>query len=191
MKKLIFFPWTTITPSERDKATSFTDTGDFEVALYTGTTVKKVKSCIGGQIYVFGHCSSGSDTLSNDANNHLTYREVADRLEASGLRKIFAGALKIYACESGAHPQTALSFAKKFAKYFYFDKKYLLTRVYGYERPLNSLMTKTPLNKVGGLLIKGTDREKAHKWAASGYYASSADVDVIKAKESRSYFSPF
>ena len=71
MKKLVFFPWNAILASEAQKMTSWVNTGDYKTDHYTGAVLNTMKSRIVGEIYVFGHCSPGSLTISNDANQHL------------------------------------------------------------------------------------------------------------------------
>ena len=191
MSKLVFFPWPAITASETAKMQSWTATGDFEVDHYTGNPVNAVRSRVFGEIYIFGHCSAGSNTLSNDDNVHLTYQEVADTLETSGLKKIFSGAIKIFACESGAPVGVTMSFAKKFAKHMFSDKKYMLARVYGYTKPLNSQMDSTQQVKAWGEVHVQSVHKKPHKWASSEYWAGHDWVEATKAKDAREYFSPF
>ena len=66
-----------------------------------GTADPFVQSMNTGQIYIRGHGEPGIDfILGGRGGEHVSYQQVADRLEEAGLQKIYDGKIKLFNCHS-------------------------------------------------------------------------------------------
>ena len=109
---------------------------NFEIIEYSSTGKPFTDIPLLSQIYILGHSSAGSDTISA-APGKFAYKilctGLADRMR--GLSTEFWGKIKVYACSGGAESATSQAFADKFAKAMR-DKGYVNCEYFGYTVPL-------------------------------------------------------
>jgi hypothetical protein len=118
---------------------------NFEVIEYsvTGRPFKDIPLL--SQIYILGHSSAGSDTLSpqqytQNPRHRVWYSMLAKRIQDSGLLTEFWGKIKVYACSGGADSATGLAFTAKFADAMR-AKNYVNCEYFGYTLPLAAPVT--------------------------------------------------
>lgn len=88
-------------------------------------------------LYIRGHCSAGSGTLSSsDSTLAIDAGELVDLLE-EGLSTSFSGRIKVFACESAVNMWRRKSFATRFADELV-DRGYVRARVFGYTSDLKT-----------------------------------------------------
>lgn len=163
MSKIIFIPFSNNegNTGERGEARQWIQNGGAKkVAVYTGSSLPEIKGAgVFDEIYVVGHGAAGDPTIDSDTGVSLKYDTVAGRLIASGLRKSYAGCIKIYACRGGEATDKNLSFAKLFAVEMIKKQSRYLCSVYGYVGSLTAnMLTQEEATGSG-------DDETLHKWS--------------------------
>ena len=122
-----------------------------------------------GEIYVHGHGDAGDPEISpgkGTLGSDLNYREVADRLIKTGLKKDFHGKIKLYSCMSGvgrSGPNT--SFANLFANYMR-SQGYNNCTYHGYIGYLSGKRTENGYKDTA--LIDGVDKKGEDKYVVIG-----------------------
>jgi hypothetical protein len=92
----------------------------YEVIVYSSTKRQLQGIPLLSQIYIFGHSSAGSQSLTAEAsttnpNDKVQWGQLARQMEVSGLSKEFWGKIKVWACQGGAASGTNPAFTQRFA----------------------------------------------------------------------------
>jgi hypothetical protein len=120
----------------------------------------------GDQIYIHGHCMADDADLHSPTGHTLGCMVVGDRLIECGLRPSFAGAIKVYGCETALETRFK-SYARRLAIYLIQMKEFHQCRVYGYKGAVSEKYFHDAQPHQRGL-VEGPDRSQGpHKWSVA------------------------